>query len=226
MINKRKKPVSFAIIGLGRFGLSLAESLSGAGKDIIAIDKDENYVKEARRFTDYAFVAESFEQEMFEQAGIQNCDTAVVCMGEQIDTSILVTMALSNLEIPKIFAVANSPIHGEVLKKLGAKVVYPEWDMAVRLGKKLIYDNFLDSIILDGNVEVRRIEVTKKLVGVSIKDANTRGRYKLNIIAIEHDHKTDVDFPAQYCFGENDVISVIGKTENIERFENDINEAD
>ena len=176
-MKKRITPAAFGIIGLGRFGLALVECLSKAEKEVIAVDKDDSRVKEARRFTDYAFVVESMERETLEEVGIQNCDTVVICIGEQMDISILATMIVLNLGVPHVIAKASSPIHGEVLKRLGAAVVYPEWDMAVRLGKKMVYDNFLDSITLDGDVEVRRIQVTDKLIGVSIQEANTRQKY-------------------------------------------------
>ena len=217
-MKKRITPAAFGIIGLGRFGLALVECLSKAEKEVIAVDKDDSRVKEARRFTDYAFVVESMERETLEEVGIQNCDTVVICIGEQMDISILATMIVLNLGVPHVIAKASSPIHGEVLKRLGAAVVYPEWDMAVRLGKKMVYDNFLDSITLTPI----SLSVTDKLIGVSIQEANTRQKYKLNIIAIEHDHRTDVDFLSQYCFREGDIISVIGKIDNIERFEKDI----
>lgn len=221
-MKKRTTSAAFGIIGLGRFGLALVECLANSEKEVIAIDKDENRVKEARKFTEYAYVVETIDQEALEEVGMQNCDTVVICIGEQMDISILTTMIVLNLKVPHVIAKASSPIHGEVLKRLGAVVVYPEWDMAVRLGKKIIYDNFLDSVSLEGNVEVRRIQVPNRLVGVSIRQTDTRQKYGLNIIAIEHDHHTDVDFSSQYCFRKGDVISVIGQTANIERFENDI----
>ena len=209
-MKKRTTSAAFGIIGLGRFGLALVECLANAEKEVIAIDKDENRVKEARKFTEYAYVVETIDQEALEEVGMQNCDTVVICIGEQMDISILTTMIVLNLKVPHVIAKASSPIHGEVLTRLGAVVVYPEWDMAVRLGKKIIYDNFLDSVSLEGNVEVRRIQVPNRLVGVSIRQTDTRQKYGLNIIAIEHDHHTDVDFSSQYCFRKEDVISVIG----------------
>ena len=117
---------------------------------------------------------------------------------------------------------ATSFMHGEALKRLGATVVFPERDMAVRLGKGLIYNSFLDSVTLEGNVEVRRIQVTEKLLGISIREADTRQKYGLNIIAIEHCQHTDVDFSSDYRFQNGDVICVIGQTKNIEQFESDI----
>ena len=221
-MKKRETSATFGIIGLGRFGLALVECLSHAEKEVLAIDKDEARVKQARRFTDLAMVVESLDQDSLEEAGIQNCDTVVIRIGEQVDVSVLTTMTVLNLNVPHVIAKANSLMHGEVLKRLGAKVVYPEWDMAVRLGKGLIYDNFLDSVALEGNVEVRRIQVSDRLIGVSIREADMRRKYNLNIIAIEHCKRTDVDFPSDYRFQEGDVICVIGQIRNIERFENDI----
>lgn len=87
-------------------------------------------------------VVSSLDQESLEEIGIQNCDTVVVCIGEQMDISILTTMTVLNLKVPHVIAKANSLMHGEVLKRLGAKVVFPERDMAVRLGKGLIYNSF------------------------------------------------------------------------------------
>ena len=87
-MKKKKGSVSFGIIGLGRFGLALAECLSKAEKEVIAIDKDDARVREARRFTEMALVVESLDQESLEESGIQNCDTVVVCIGEQIDVSL------------------------------------------------------------------------------------------------------------------------------------------
>lgn len=221
-MKKKEASASFGIIGLGRFGMALVECLSEAKREVIAIDKEETRVKEARRYTDLAMVVESLNQDSLEEAGIQNCDTVVICIGETVDVSVLTTMTVLKLNVPHVIAKANSLIHGEVLKRLGAQVVYPEWDMAVRLGRGLVNNNFLDSVALEGDAEVRRIQVSAPLLGVSIREADTRRRYNLNIIAIEHDHHTDVDFPSDYRFREGDIISVIGQTRNLERFENDM----
>lgn len=117
---------------------------------------------------------------------------------------------------------ASSKIQGEVLERLGAKVVFPERDMAVRLGRSLVYGGFLDSVTLEGNVEVRRIRATAALVGKSIRETDIRKKYSLNIIAIEHDRHTDVEFPAEYCIQEGDILCLIGQTANIERFESSL----
>ena len=221
-MKKKGTSASFGVIGLGRFGSALVECLASSGKEVIAVDKDEAKVKEARRFTDYAMVVEALDRESLEEAGMQNCDTVVICIGEQVDVSILATMTALKMNVPHVIAKANSLIHGEVLKQLGARVVYPERDMAVRLGKGLIYNSFLDSVTLEGDVEVRRIQATDRLIGLTVRETDTRRKYNLNIIAIEHCHRTDVEFPSDYRFQEGDVVCMIGQTGNIEKFENAI----
>ncbi len=221
-MKKKGTSAAIGVIGLGRFGSALVECLSKSEKEVIAIDKDEAKVKEARRFTDFAMVVEALDHDSLEEVGMQNCDTVVICIGEQVDVSILATMTVLKMNVPHVIAKANSLIHGEVLKQLGARVVYPERDMAVRLGKGLLYNSFLDSVALEGDVEVRRIQATDRLIGVTVREADTRRKYNLNIIAIEHCHRTDVEFPSDYRFQEGDVICVIGQTGNIERFEKDM----
>ena len=201
---------SFGVIGLGRFGTALAITLSEAGKDVIAIDRDEDKVKAIRQYTDYAFVAETINMESLKETGIQNCDVVAVCIGEQIDASILITMSVLELGVPK------------VLRKIGAEVVYPEKDMAIRLGKRLISNNFLDYIMLDNSVEIRQILVPNKLCGETIMNSSFRKKYGLNIIAIQKGHNTMIEISPDYQFEPEDVIVVIGKIENINRLEREM----
>ena len=125
MIKKKKESASFGVIGLGRFGTALAITLAQAGKEVIAVDRDESRVKELRQYTDYAFVADSINSDTLKEIGIQNCDVVSVCIGEKIDASILITMSVIDLGVPKVIAKASSVEQGEVLKRIGDTVVYP-----------------------------------------------------------------------------------------------------
>lgn len=215
---KKIKPVSFGVIGLGRFGTALAKSLAESGKEVIVIDCNEDKVRELRHFTEHAFVAENLTKETLEEIGIQNCDTVIVCIGEKIDTSILTTLHVVSLNVPHVIAKALSQDQGAVLEKIGAEVVYPERDMALRLGKRLVSQNFLDYISLDNEVEIQQIPVTEAMIGRSVQETDIRQQYGLNIIAIEREHVTEIEVSPQYRFSEGDIIVVIGKAENIKRF--------
>ena len=221
---KKSKANLFGVIGLGRFGTALAISLAEAGKDVIVVDSNEDKVRELRQYTEYAFVTENLSKEALTEVGIQNCDTAIICIGERIDTSILTTLNVISLGVPHVIAKAISQDQGAVLAKLGAEVVYPERDMALRLGKRLVSNNFLDFIFLDDQVEIQQVPVGDRMVDVSVQDFNIRRKYNLNIIAIEHGNSTDIEVSPDYHFSKEDIVVVIGKVDNVKRFERDMAE--
>jgi len=216
---KNKKRESFGVIGLGRFGLALAKALAKEGKDVIAIDSDENKIKEVRNDTEYAYVVSELTKAALQETGIQNCDAVIVCIGEKIDTSILTTLNVVSLGVPKVIAKANTYEHGLILEKLGAEVVYPEHDMAVRLAKRLLTNNVLDYIMLSDDIEVSELTLTDKLIGESVAGINIRKKFGLNIIAIMHNGKTITNIEPEYQFEKGDVMVVIGNRKNIEQFE-------
>ena len=203
MFDKKKNAAeSYGVIGLGRFGTALVKTLAAAGKEVIAVDKDEAKVKAVRGYTDYAFVIDELDETSLKETGMQNCGTVTICIGEQIDISILTTMLVTKLGVPHVISKAASEVHGEVLKRLGAEVVYPEADMAVRIGKRLISGNLLDYIALGDGVEVRRITVGGRMLGKSVRTLDLRKAYGINIIAVEHGQQTNVEFSADYTFKE------------------------
>ncbi len=216
---KNKKRESFGVIGLGRFGLALAKALAKEGKDVIAIDSDENKVRELRNDTEYAFVVSELTKAALQESGIQNCDAVIVCIGEKIDTSILTTLNVVSLGVPKVIAKANTYEHGLILEKLGAEVVYPEHDMAVRLAKRLLTNTVLDYIMLSDDIEISELKLLDKLIGESVAGINIRKKLGLNIIAIMHNGKTITNIDPEYKFEKGDVMVVIGYRKNIEQLE-------
>lgn len=213
-----KSNKSYAIIGLGRFGMPLAKTLAESGVDVIGLDKDEERVKELREYTEYAFVSKTLTKEVLVDIGVQNCDMAVVCIGDKIETSILTTLNLINLGVPKVIAKATSLEQGEVLEKLGAKVVYPEKDMALRIAKKILRNHLVDYISLGTDIEIMEIEVTKAMCGRSILEMKIREKFGLNVIAINHCGTTEIEVDPHYLLKENDRIAVIGKPDKVTQF--------
>lgn len=216
---KRKQANVFGVIGLGRFGEALAIQLAQADKEVIVVDCDENKIKEIRQYTEYGYVADNLEKETLEEIGIQNCDVVIICIGEKVDVSILTTMSVIEMGVPTVISKALSHAQGAVLERLGAKVVYPERDMAVRLGKKLVSHTFMDYVSLSNSVEIRQIEVPEKIVGYSVEETGLRKKYRLNIIAIERNGETEIEVEPDYRFREKDILVVIGKVDNIDAFE-------
>ena len=213
---------SYGVIGLGRFGTALVKTLAAAGKEVIAVDKDEAKVKAVRGYTDYAFVIDELNETSLKETGMQNCGTVTICIGEQIDISILTTMLVTKLGVPHVISKAASEVHGEVLKRLGAEVVYPEADMAVRIGKRGTPRKPPVGIGGSAGAEVRRITVGGRMLGKSVRTLDLRKVYGINIIAVEHGQQTNVEFSADYTFKEGDTVAVIGKVAKIDKFEKEM----
>ncbi len=213
------KKSTIGIIGLGRFGMSLAIELSSKGRNVICLDKDEKKVKEVLNYTDYAYVSEDLSKETLEELGFKECDTIVVCIGEKSDISILTTLNAISLGVEKVIAKAGNEDQGKVLERLGAEVVYPDKDSADRLAKKILSHNIMDFISLNENIEIVEIAIPKRYIGVKLLDSDIRKKYNLNIVAIERDDNIDINISPNHVFKENDAIVVVGNTNNIAEFE-------
>lgn len=219
MAKNKNKPAAYGVIGLGRFGSALAKELCLAGEEVIALDCVESKVKEIRAYTEHAFVVQDLSKEVLVEAGIQSCGTVIVCIGEVIDTSILTTLNVVSLGVPRVIAKATSQDQGCVLEKIGAEVVYPESDMAVRLAKKLTTRNVLEFLSLNNEIEISEVRVSERLAGQSVAKANLRKHFHVNIIAIERGEETITDITPEYLFQEGDIVVVIGKKEHIQKLE-------
>ena len=216
------KHKSYAIIGLGRFGTALAIELCRSGEEILVLDSDEERVNELREYTENAFVVQHIDKKSLMETGVQNCDVAIVCIGSKMDISILTTLHLTALEVPRVIAKATSAEHGDILERLGAEVVYPERDMAVRLAKRLVSSKILNYIELSEKIDISKIVVPGAFVDQRIIDVNLRKKYGLNIIAIESGDDTNIEIMPDYRFRKDDILVVIGQVKNIDTFENSL----
>ena len=220
MFNKPKKEKeTYGIVGLGRFGYALAMELAEADADLLVLDKDEEKVREIREYTENAYVVKSLDKKSLAETGIQNCDVVVVCIGEHMESSILTTLNLVSLGIPTVIAKATSPEHGEILKRLGAQVVYPERDMAIRLATRLSNSRILDFIQLSEKLNITKLSVPDALVQKSVVELNLRARFGLNIIAIEHNGQVIEHVDPNYRFCPGDILILSGSKESLSRFD-------
>ena len=214
-----RKKATIGIIGLGRFGMSLAIELATSGKNIVCIDKDEKKIKEILNYCDYAFVSEDLTQKTLEETGFKECDTVVICIADSIDVSILTTLNVSALGVKKIIAKASSEDQGLVLEKLGAEVVYPEKDSADRLAKRILSNNILDFISLNEHIDICEVKVPKRYLGLTIRNCDIRNKFGLNIIALEAGDAISTNISPDYKFKEGDAVVLIGNKGDILNFE-------
>ena len=216
MFKKSKNnKMTYGIVGLGRFGTALALDLAESGSEIIAIDSNEEKVREIREVTENAFIVNNLEKKTLIETGIQNCDVAIVCIGEHMDSSILTTLNLVSLGIPKVIAKAMSAEHGVILEKLGAEVVFPERDMAIRLASRLETERMLDFVQPSERINVSKMVVPDKFIGKSVEDINLRKHFGLNIIAIENNDNVNDIITPDYKFKQNDILFLSGSKDGI-----------
>lgn len=219
MFGKPKtEKLSYGIVGLGRFGTALAEELARAGVDLLVIDHNEEKVRELRDVTDNAVVAKTLDKKTLEETGIQNCDVAIVCIGEHMESSILTTLNLVDLGIPKVISKATSAEHGEILRRLGAEVVYPERDMAVRLARRLEVSHMLDFIQLSEKINITKFIAPDQVIGRTVAQADLRAKFGLNIIAIVNGPEVIETVRPDYIFRRGDMMIVSGSQENVQKF--------
>ncbi len=204
----KKDKNTYGIVGLGRFGYALAMELTLSGVDLLVMDKDEEKVRELREYTENAFIVKSLDKKTLAETGIQNCDVAVVCIGEQMDISILTTLNLVSLGIPMVIAKATSTEHGEILEKLGAHVVYPERDMAIRLAHRLEVPGMLDFIQLSEKLNIFKLVSPDKINGETVKSVDLRKKFGVNIIAIESEGILVETVYPDYVFKKGDIMYI------------------
>ena len=209
----------YAVIGLGRFGFALAEELAKRGKDVLAVDRDREIINQAAEFTDNAFVTDALKAENLAACGVGEADVAVIGIGAKIDVSILTTLNVMKLGVKRVIAKATSEEQGEVLTRLGAEVIYPERDMALRTAGKLASPHILEYISLSDTVDIMELTLTPRVDGRTVLELNVRQKWGLNIIAIRRGGEVNISITPQTKVSENDTLAVVGKTEDIARFE-------
>lgn len=207
----------FAIIGAGRFGSSMAETLYDLGCEVLIIDKDEELVEMVSSHVTHAIRADVTENGVLEQLGLHNFDVVVVAIGQDMQASVLITMMLKELGVPYIIAKSQSDIHGRILQRIGAdKVVYPERDMGSKMAYTLVTDSFVESIELSDTYSMVEIRVLNEWIGKDLIELNLRGRLGLNIIAIRDDQgEMDVTPNPKRVLAKGDILFVVGPNDSV-----------
>lgn len=208
----------FVVIGLGRFGSSVARTLSSLGHDVLAIDKNENAVQAIMNEVTHAVQADAREEENLKALGVRNFDVAVVAIGDDLQANILITLMLKEMGIPHVVAKAQTNLHGRVLEKVGAdKIIYPEKDMGVRVAHNLVTANIMDFIELSPDYSIVEIQTPLKFVGKTFGELNLRAKYGLSVMAIKNGGIVDIAPGADAMIQENDILVVVSTNKAIER---------
>lgn len=210
----------YAVIGMGRFGASLAEELMKLGHQVLGIDKDEEVIDEMYNTVTHAVVADATDEEVLRSLGIRNFDCVIVAIGNDIQTSILVSIQVKEMGVKKVVAKALSDLHGRVLERLGVdRIIYPERDMGIRVAHHLVSPNLLDYIELSKDYTIAELTVPQSLNGITLRELDPRARFGCSIVALHKREGIIIAPKADDVLAENDIMVMIGTNVQIEQFE-------
>lgn len=206
------------VIGMGRFGSSLARELMRTGHEVLGVDTDERLVQQMSHELTHTVKADTTDESVLSEIGISEFDAAVVAIGADIEASILTTSLLLQLGVPNVWAKANSQSHGRILEQLGAHhVVFPEYEMGKRVAH-MVSGESLDYVTIDNDFVMVKAQVPESFHNQTLADLKVRTNYGVTVVAVtKGDGKYQPAFP-ETVLEAGDQIVVAGQVEPLDQF--------
>jgi trk system potassium uptake protein len=206
------------VIGLGRFGRALAETLADLGHDVLGVDTSPRIVQNCSLSMTHVVQADATDAEALRQIGATDFPRAVVAIGTDIQASILATYALVDLEIPRIWAKAITVEHGAILERVGAhKVVFPERDMGTRVARTMV-GRTIDYLEIAENFVLIETTVPRELAGLTLERARVRSRYEITIVSIRRPGEAFTYATPETLLHAGDIVVIAGEPRAAEAF--------
>lgn len=211
---------SFVVIGCGRFGSTIAATLTELGNEVLAVDEDYEKVNDVSDRVTTAVQCNIMDEGEVEDLGLKNFDVAVIGIGSNIEAAIMATIVAKEAGIPKILCKALSPRMGSILKKLGAdNIIYPERDMAIRVAHNLTKKNILDYIQISPEFSIIEIKTPGSWTGKSLVDLDVRNKFGVTVVAVERGKEIIVSPYADEVLRADDVLIILGTDEDVKKLE-------
>lgn len=208
----------FVVVGLGRFGASVARTLTRMGHTVLALDNDEEIVQSLATVLPNVVALDASNIDALRQAGADSFDVAVVCTGS-FEANILATVHLRELGLARLIAKAQTMTERDVLLRVGAdEVILPEHEAGLRLGRRLANANVVDFLEMVDDVSVVEVIAPRSVWGRTLAETDIRSRYGLTVIAVRRGEEVIISPLATFVFAENDIIVLLGKLEAAEQF--------
>lgn len=211
---------SYLVVGMGRFGSTVALRLQELGNEVLIIDESADQIQRLADQVTYAVVGDARDEEVLRSLGVGNLDCAIVAIGEDLAASILVTLNLKALGVPQVICKAPNELYKRALEKVGAdRVVIPEREMGIKLAQNLVSSSVLDYIELSRECGIAEIVTPGAWVGKSVRELNVRAKYGVNIIALreENSDSITVNLGPEYMLKATDVMVILGNNEDLLR---------
>ena len=208
----------YGVFGLGKFGATVALTLSGAGYEVVAVDSNEERVDAVADYVTSAMVADVTNPEVLENMGISNLDCVIIAISKDMEASVMTTLLAKEKGVPVVVAKAENTIHKRILEKVGADmIVFPERDMGARLAKNLMGGEFIDLVEMSSEFSLVEVAVRKEWVGKSLRQLDMRNRYGLNIIGVKHQETLEVNLSSDAPLEADMILVIVGKNDDLRR---------
>lgn len=207
---------SFAVLGIGKYGMSIAIELSKAGVDVLAVDNDKERINEIADEVTCAICADVCDTDTMETLGLSNMDGVVVAITGDLNASILATLTAKEAGVPFVLAKAEDEIHTKILKKIGAdKVIIPERESGIRTARNILSQNILDFIELSKDICVIEHEVEKEWIGKTLKELDLRQKRKMNVIALRKNEEVMINISPNVPMQEGTSLIVLAERKDL-----------
>lgn len=209
---------TYAVFGLGRYGLAVAKELVENGAEVLAVDLDEELVNAAISEIPYCKCADITEAEVIKQLGIANIDVVIIAMASNLEASVMATMLCKEIGVKTVIAKCATDLDRKILSKVGAdRVVFPESESGIRLAKNLLSSGFMDIMELSKDVSMVELPVKAEWVGKSLMELKLRKKYTINVVAIIEDKNVRIDIDPEMPLTPSMKLIVIADTAKLEK---------
>ena len=217
MKNLRRKK-TYAVFGLGRYGIAVARELVENGAEVLAVDLDPRVVNDAAAFLPVCKCADITDIEVMNHLGIAEVDTVIICMANNLESSVMAVTLCKELGVKTVIAKCGSEMHQKILYRVGAdKVVFPENESGIRLAKNMMSAGFIDMLSLSRDVSLVEIDVKDEWLGKNLIELNLRKKYGFNIVAVRTGESVDVSIDPSAPLTKEMTLLVIANTARLSR---------
>ena len=214
--NREKK--QFVVIGLGRFGSAIAQTLCEAGEEVLGVDKSMELIEDQRDVLTHVVQMDAMDRDALSALGVEDFDAAFVTMGSDIRASGIITLLLKELGAKYVIAKAYDEFHGRMLEKLGAdQVLLPERDMGRRIAHNLISDNIIDSLELSRDYSMAEIRPRPEWESRTLKDLALRSQWGINVVAIRSGEELNAMPMPDTALKAGDVLLVVAREDALRK---------
>ena len=209
---------SYAVFGLGRYGIAVARELADSGAEVIAVDFDERIVNAAAAELPICKCADITDPEVIRQLGIANVDVVIIAMANNLEASVMAVTLCKEIGVKTVIAKCANEMHQKILSRVGAdKVVFPENESGIRLAKNLLSSGFVDMVSLAKNVSMIELNVKPEWCGKNLIELNLRKKYSINVVALRRGDMVSVDIDPREPLTDRVKLIVIANAEKLSK---------